>query len=115
MYPLENGARDRIRTGDLFVTNEVLYRLSYTGMEWWGCLDSNQGTQRERIYSPPQLPLCHIPIFRFQALARSAVWRPLQADGILRPAKTLVNWKRPKGRDAFARPHQSCTTLTTHP
>ena len=29
---LENGARDRIRTGDLFVTNEVLYRLSYTGM-----------------------------------------------------------------------------------
>ncbi len=45
----------------------MLYRLSYTG-EWWGCLDSNQGTQRERIYSPPQLPLCHIPIFRFQAL-----------------------------------------------
>ncbi len=32
------------------------------GQEWWGCLDSNQGTQRERIYSPPQLPLCHIPI-----------------------------------------------------
>ena len=29
---LENGARDRIRTGDLFVTNEVLYLLSYTGM-----------------------------------------------------------------------------------
>ena len=29
---LKNGARDRIRTGDLFVTNEVLYRLSYTGM-----------------------------------------------------------------------------------
>ena len=27
-----DGARDRIRTGDLFVTNEVLYRLSYTGM-----------------------------------------------------------------------------------
>ena len=26
-----NGACDRIRTGDLFVTNEVLYLLSYTG------------------------------------------------------------------------------------
>ena len=30
-------------------------------------MDSNQGTQRERIYSPPQLPLCHIPICCFQA------------------------------------------------
>ena len=29
---MKNGARDRIRTGDLFVTNEVLYRLSYTGV-----------------------------------------------------------------------------------
>ena len=29
---MKNGARDQIRTGDLFVTNEVLYRLSYTGM-----------------------------------------------------------------------------------
>lgn len=34
-----------------------------TRAKWWGCLDSNQGTWKERIYSPPQLPLCHTPIF----------------------------------------------------
>ena len=28
-----DGARNRIRTGDLFVTNEVLYLLSYPGMD----------------------------------------------------------------------------------
>ena len=28
------GARDRIRTGDLLITNELLYQLSYTG--WLG-------------------------------------------------------------------------------
>jgi hypothetical protein len=61
-------------------------------VEWWGCLDSNQGTQRERIYSPPQLPLCHIPIFRSQAPAQD-VKRPLQADGILRAGIFLVNRK----------------------
>ena len=38
-----NGAHNRIRTGDLFLTKEVLYRLSYVGIcEYWsGKRDSN--------------------------------------------------------------------------
>ncbi len=87
-----DGARDRIRTGDLFVTNEVLYRLSYTG-RWWGCLDSNQGTQRERIYSPPQLPLCHIPIPFSSAPVDALSTRTTLAEEILRSRRELVNEK----------------------
>lgn len=65
----------------------MLYLLSYTG-RWWGCLDSNQGTQRERIYSPPQLPLCHIPIpfsSRCSGLLLTA------AEGIIRYGQEVVN------------------------
>ena len=29
---MENGAHNRIRTGDLFLTKEVLYLLSYVGL-----------------------------------------------------------------------------------
>ena len=28
----KNGANDRNRTGDLFITSELLYRLSYVGI-----------------------------------------------------------------------------------
>jgi hypothetical protein len=33
MEPINYGAHNRIRTGDLFLTKEVLYRLSYMGLE----------------------------------------------------------------------------------
>ena len=38
-----NGAHNRIRTGDLFLTKEVLYLLSYVGIciYWSGKRDSN--------------------------------------------------------------------------
>ena len=32
---------------------------------WWEVVDSNHRTLRERIYSPPQLPLCEPPKFFF--------------------------------------------------
>ena len=32
MLFLKNGAHNRIRTGDLFLTKEVLYLLSYVGL-----------------------------------------------------------------------------------
>lgn len=65
----------------------MLYLLSYTG-RWWGCLDSNQGTQRERIYSPPQLPLCHIPI-PFSSRCSGPLLTA--AEGIIRYGQDLVN------------------------
>lgn len=65
----------------------MLYLLSYTG-RWWGCLDSNQGTQRERIYSPPQLPLCHIPI-PFSSRCSGPLLTA--AEGIIRYGQELVN------------------------
>ena len=39
----ENGAHIRTRTGDLFLTKEVLYLLSYVGLRriWSGKRDSN--------------------------------------------------------------------------
>ena len=72
---------------DLFVTNEVLYLLSYTG-EWWGCLTSNQGTQRGADYSPPQLPLCHIPI-QFSSTCEVPLHPASEKDNIAIPK--LVN------------------------
>lgn len=36
-----NGAHNRTRTGDLFLTKEVLYLLSYVGFFWSGKRDSN--------------------------------------------------------------------------
>ena len=35
---------------------------------WWEVVDSNHRTLRERIYSPPQLPLCEPPsVFPYRA------------------------------------------------
>lgn len=65
---LENGARDRIRTGDLFVTNEVLYLLSYVG-EWWECKDSNLGRRSQRIYSPSHLTALEHSRIRLESCA----------------------------------------------
>ena len=51
----------------------MLYQLSYFRLKknllatlhsqifWWEVVDSNHRTLRERIYSPPQLPLCEPP------------------------------------------------------
>ena len=36
-----SGAHIRTRTGDLFLTKEVLYLLSYVGFNWSGKRDSN--------------------------------------------------------------------------
>ena len=46
----------------------MLYQLSYFRFEKieWEVVDSNHRTLRERIYSPPQLPLCEPPIFSFR-------------------------------------------------
>ena len=58
----------------------MLYQLSYfrsfhetaevatsrNFMNLWEVVDSNHRTLRERIYSPPQLPLCDPPKFAFQ-------------------------------------------------
>ena len=41
-YHMQYGAGDRIRTGDLLITNQLLYRLSYASMgedKYWGILD----------------------------------------------------------------------------
>ena len=36
---------------------------------WWEVVDSNHRTLRERIYSPPQLPLCEPPsVFPFEPI-----------------------------------------------
>ena len=49
----------------------MLYQLSYFRLHtlagiWWEVVDSNHRTLRERIYSPPQLPLCEPPKLVFQ-------------------------------------------------
>ena len=56
---LEDGARDWNRTSDLLLTKEVLYRLSYTGVNgnflvallpgWSGKRESNPRTQLGRL------------------------------------------------------------------
>jgi hypothetical protein len=38
---VKNGAHIRTRTGDLFLTKEVLYLLSYVGFNWSGKRDED--------------------------------------------------------------------------
>ena len=51
------GAHDRIRTGDLVLTKDTLYRLSYVGIRsiWWREVDSNHR-------SPEATDLQSVPI-----------------------------------------------------
>ena len=43
-------------------------RNNHSQIFWWEVVDSNHRTLRERIYSPPQLPLCEPPsVFSFRA------------------------------------------------
>ena len=47
----------------------MLYQLSYFRIILWEEVDSNHRTLRERIYSPPQLPLCEPPsVFPFEPI-----------------------------------------------
>ena len=50
----------------------MLYQLSYFRLNalsiLWEVVDSNHRTLRERIYSPPQLPLCEPPRLIFSIL-----------------------------------------------
>ena len=48
-----NGADDQNRTGDLILTKDTLYRLSYISMMWLRGLDLNQ---RPSGYEPDELP-----------------------------------------------------------
>ena len=43
--------------------NSAILSLRGTVEVWWEVVDSNHRTLRERIYSPPQLPLCEPPIW----------------------------------------------------
>jgi hypothetical protein len=45
----ENGAHDRTRTGDLLLTKEVLYHLSYMGAS---ILLTRQRSNRKRFFHP---------------------------------------------------------------
>src|SRR5204863_7499452 len=65
--PPRDGAHNRTRTDDLFLTKEVLCRLSYvgpsprvTGGRWWAGRESNPHSRRRLIYSqrssPPAQP-----------------------------------------------------------
>ena len=57
------GAENEVRTRDPQLGRLMLYQLSYFRRKsWWEVVDSNHRTLRERIYSPPQLPLCEPPI-----------------------------------------------------
>ena len=71
----------------------MLYLLSYTGMV--GMLGLEPRNPKERIYSPPQLPLCHIPIpFSSDRVGTF----PLAAESILQGLGNLVNVFHPSGR-----------------
>ena len=68
-------AENEVRTRDPQLGRLMLYQLSYFRifhenaevatcrrfMKMWEVVDSNHRTLRERIYSPPQLPLCEPP------------------------------------------------------
>ena len=63
------GAENEVRTRDPQLGRLMLYQLSYFRKilrrdlrRLWEVVDSNHRTLRERIYSPPQLPLCEPPI-----------------------------------------------------
>ena len=59
------GAENEVRTRDPQLGRLMLYQLSYFRFflrKLWEVVDSNHRTLRERIYSPPQLPLCEPPI-----------------------------------------------------
>ena len=43
------------------LSTESLRKYLKLSMELWEEVDSNHRTLRERIYSPPQLPLCEPP------------------------------------------------------
>ena len=56
-------AANEVRTRDPQLGRLMLYQLSYFRINsyLWEVVDSNHRTLRERIYSPPQLPLCEPP------------------------------------------------------
>ena len=56
-------AENEVRTRDPQLGRLMLYQLSYFRINsyLWEVVDSNHRTLRERIYSPPQLPLCEPP------------------------------------------------------
>ena len=65
-------AENEVRTRDPQLGRLMLYQLSYfrslqeksgnsAFILVWEVVDSNHRTLRERIYSPPQLPLCEPP------------------------------------------------------
>ena len=57
-------AENEVRTRDPQLGRLMLYQLSYFRLiVLWEVVDSNHRTLRERIYSPPQLPLCDPPKF----------------------------------------------------
>ena len=74
-------AENEVRTRDPQLGRLMLYQLSYfrfvqeksgraaCSLMEWEVVDSNHRTLRERIYSPPQLPLCEPPMafFSFRA------------------------------------------------
>ena len=43
-------------------TPQISHGAAFLQQTWWEVVDSNHRTLRERIYSPPQLPLCEPPI-----------------------------------------------------
>ena len=87
-------AENEVRTRDPQLGRLMLYQLSYfrffcskkigflgcaseknkffslglhkNSATWWEVVDSNHRTLRERIYSPPQLPLCEPPSVFFR-------------------------------------------------
>ena len=74
-------AENEVRTRDPQLGRRMLYQLSYFRLKknllatvhsqifWWEVVDSNHRTLRERIYSPPQLPLCEPPsVFPFEPI-----------------------------------------------
>ena len=63
-------AENEVRTRDPQLGRLMLYQLSYFRLiVWWEVVDSNHRTLRERIYSPPQLPLCEPPsVFPFEPI-----------------------------------------------
>ena len=65
-------AENEVRTRDPQLGRLMLYQLSYFRLiVWWEVVDSNHRTLRERIYSPPQLPLCEPPnssLFPFEPI-----------------------------------------------
>ena len=77
LHRLLNGAENEVRTRDPQLGRLMLYQLSYFRKKVGGG-GLEPPNPKERIYSPPQLPLCDPPEFQYFKVPALRTFEPME-------------------------------------